>query len=124
MNQRFKLNFLLTLFLFAVLILINIFTEKNIQNSWYSLSIMFFFSITYFQTEILGNKIGKGVIFIRTQLILTFVKMILSAGLVILYGFFNKETAEPFFFYLVFDIVFNTYSFIKLDVLQKVILNV
>ena len=98
MNQRFKLNFLLTLFLFAVLILINIFTEKNIQNSWYSLSIIFFFSITYFQIEILGNKTGKGVIFIRTQLILTFVKMILSAGLIILYGFFNKETAEPSFF--------------------------
>ena len=98
MNQRFKINFLLTLFLFAALILLNIFTEKNIQHSWYSLSIMFFFSITYFQTEILGNKIGKGAAFIRTQLVLTFVKMILSAGLIILYGFFNKENAEASFF--------------------------
>ncbi len=98
MNQRFKLNFLLTLLLFASLILLNIFTEKNIQNSWYSLSIMFFFSFTYFQTEILENQIGKGATFIRTQLILTFIKMILSAGLIILYGFLNKEAAEVSFF--------------------------
>ena len=98
MKQRFKLNFLFTIFLFAFLILLNIFTEKNIQNSWYSSSIIFFFSITYFQTEILENKIGKGASFIRTQLILTFVKMILSAGLIIFYGFFNKETVEVSFF--------------------------
>tara|TARA_Y100001954_G_C15598424_1_gene496727 strand:- start:173 stop:532 length:360 start_codon:yes stop_codon:yes gene_type:complete len=109
MNQRFKLNFLFTLFLFASLILLNIFTEKNIQNSWYSLSIMFFFSFTFFQTEILENKVGKGTTFIRTQLVLTFVKMILSAGLIILYGFFNKATAEASFF-IWFLILYLSYT--------------
>ena len=71
MKRKFKLIFFLTLFLFFILILSDAFLNLDFnKDSWYSLAIMFFFSFSFFQVEILERNINRGASFVKVYLIL------------------------------------------------------
>lgn len=112
MSQKYKIIFLFTLSLFAVLILLNITTETNLQKAgWYSTAIMYFFSFSFFQTAVLEKNFTKGVSFVQSHLFLTGMKMFLSVIFIIVYGFFQGENSDMFFF-IWFFILYLLYTFL------------
>ena len=99
MNPKFKIIFFFTLFLFVVLITLNIATELNPQkNGWYTASVMYFFSFSFLQISILEKNFTKGARFVQSHLFLTVMKMILSALVIIIYATVQGQESEPFFF--------------------------
>jgi len=111
MKRKFKSIFFLTLFLFFIIILSDIlFKIKLNTDSWYSLAIMFFFSFSFFQLEILEKNISRGVNFAKVYLILTIVKMFCSALFIITYGMLKADNVEPQFF-IWFFILYLIYTF-------------
>tara|TARA_S200000501_G_C20787236_1_gene727806 strand:- start:998 stop:1369 length:372 start_codon:yes stop_codon:yes gene_type:complete len=99
MTQKFKTLFLFTLFVFLILIILNIATEANIQASgWYSTAIIYFFSFSFFQISVLEKSLKGGLRFIQSHLFLTALKMFFSAVFIIVYGFLNNENIDTLFF--------------------------
>jgi len=112
MNQKFKTLFLFTLFLFAVLIILNITNETNLQeDGWYSIAIMYFFSFSFLQTSILEKNFTKGAGFVQSHLFLTGMKMFLSVIFIIVYGFVKGDNVDMFFF-VWFFILYLLYTFL------------
>ncbi len=99
MTQKFKTLFLFTLFVFLILIILNIATKANIQASgWYSTAIIYFFSFSFFQISVLEKSLKGGLRFIQSHLFLTALKMFFSAVFIIVYGFLNNENIDTLFF--------------------------
>lgn len=113
MKRKFKLIFFLTLFLFFILILSDAFLKVEFNNdSWYSLAIMFFFSFSFFQVEILEKNINRGASFVKVYLILTIAKILCSAFFIITYGMLKADEAEPSFFIWFFVLYLAYTSFV------------
>ena len=99
MTQKFKILFFFTLFVFLILIILNITTTTNIQASgWYSTTIIYFFSFSFFQISVLEKSLKKGFRFVQSHLFLTALKMFFSAIFIIVYGFLNNENIDALFF--------------------------
>ena len=98
-SEKYKINFLFTLLLFAALIIFNILTSKNLQkDGWYSMAIMYFFSFSFFQISILEKTFNKGARFVQSHLFLTAIKMLFSAMFIIIYGLIKGPEIDMLFF--------------------------
>ena len=99
MTQKFKILFFFTLFVFLILIILNIATTTNIQaGGWYSTAIIYFFSFSFFQISVLEKSLKKGFRFVQSYLFLTALKMFFSAIFIVVYGFLNNENIDALFF--------------------------